>query len=451
MAVDYIRGLSALDRRTGAELPEVGADLGRVIPFPGRQRTTPENSSLRRQLVMFWVNQPVDRKLGVLNLTDTSPIRRTVSSVETPQSSTAAITSITAPESGSATVDSLNIYLQEIDRHPLLTEAKVLEFSRNRRRGLEARQEMERLNQAGAAAAANSDLLAGLQQQIDQGEESKRRLVESNLKFVVTVAKQYRGRGLPLLDLIQEGNIGLIKAVENFDENLGFKFTTYAFWKIRKEIGRAIELTSKTIRIPVHVYEFLTMVNDVSNNLNVRLGRPPSIEELSKELHVTRDYLKEKLDSVKQPITLDQPVGEKGKRTIAETLPGNDPTANQEAEHSNLTGILKGAIEKLPQERWKDILNMSFGLDNSEPMTDTAIGRVYGVSYQAIGQQRVKALIRLKKIIGEEKIRDYLAEPIFYNYFIFLTSDSMKGSRSPFSTPSALEVSSSVLRSLTIL
>ena len=345
----------------------------------------------------------------------------------------------------------IRLYLQEIDRHPLLTEAKVLEFSRNRRRGLEARQEMERLNQAGAAAAANSDLLAGLQQQIDQGEESKRRLVESNLKFVVTVAKQYRGRGLPLLDLIQEGNIGLIKAVENFDENLGFKFTTYAFWKIRKEIGRAIELTSKTIRIPVHVYEFLTMVNDVSNNLNVRLGRPPSIEELSKELHVTRDYLKEKLDSVKQPITLDQPVGEKGKRTIAETLPGNDPTANQEAEHSNLTGILKGAIEKLPQERWKDILNMSFGLDNSEPMTDTAIGRVYGVSYQAIGQQRVKALIRLKKIIGEEKIRDYLAEPIFYNYFIFLTSDSMKGSRSPFSTPSALEVSSSVLRSLTIL
>ena len=275
----------------------------------------------------------------------------------------------------STTDDPVKVYLKEIGSVPLLSAEEELDL---------------------AQRTAEGD------------EKAKKRLSEANLRLVVSIAKRYLGRGMHFLDLIQEGNLGLIKAVEKFDYSKGFKFSTYATWWIRQAITRAIADQARTIRIPVHMVETMNKVKKVSGQLLHSNGREPTPEEIAEELNLPVEKIKEIMRASQDPVSLETPIGEEDDSHLGDFIPDSDaPAPADEASHTMLKEQLLEVMDTLtPRE--KKVLQMRFGINNGRPQTLEEVGKEFDVTRERIRQIEAKALRKLRHPSRSKKLKDYL-------------------------------------------
>ena len=294
------------------------------------------------------------------------------------------------------------IYLRDISRVPLLTAEQEVELARALERG-----EAARMAHDHAEGGAPEDD-AQLQRDIAAGAEARCTLTQSNLRLVVSVARKYIGRGLPLLDLIQEGNIGLARAVEKYDYRKGYRFSTYAYWWIRQAVTRSIADQSRTIRVPVHMIELIGDVHKAARELQQRLGREPTVEEIAREMGATPDRVRHILRAAKQPISLETPIGDDEGATIADFVA--DQTARAPADAAD-AAMLKMQVQGVLMElgsRERQVLRMRFGLEDGCDRTLGEIGEELGVSRERVRQIESEALTKLRHPRLQHRLREYL-------------------------------------------
>jgi RNA polymerase primary sigma factor len=281
---------------------------------------------------------------------------------------------LTLPE-GISIDDPVRMYLKEIGKVPLLTAEEEVEL---------------------ALAMEKGD------------KEAKRRLAEANLRLVVSIAKRYVGRGMLFLDLIQEGNLGLIKAVEKFDYRKGFKFSTYATWWIRQAITRAIADQARTIRIPVHMVETINKLIRVSRQLLQELGRDPQPDEIAKEMNMSVEKVREIMKISQEPVSLETPIGEEEDSHLGDFIPDEDVPAPAEAAAFTLLKeqLLNVLVTLTPRE--EKVLRLRFGLDDGRARTLEEVGREFNVTRERIRQIEAKALRKLRHPSRSKKLKDYL-------------------------------------------
>ena len=297
--------------------------------------------------------------------------------------------------------DLVRQYLREIGRVPLLSAIEEVELARSVEAGLFAE---ERLSEPDLDPVLRSEL----RQIVLLGRDSKRRLIEANLRLVVSVAKRYVGRGLPLLDLIQEGNVGLIRAVEKFDYAKGYKFSTYATWWIRQAISRALADQSRTIRMPVHVVETMNKMLRVQRQLSQRLGREPRIVELAHETGLDETRVIDLLTLASEPLSLHTPVGEAADNELGDLIEDGDYEAPAELVAQLM---LKGHIDRILAslgEREQAVVRLRYGLDDGEMRTLEEVGRQFGVTRERVRQIEAKTLAKLRRGQFAASLRDYL-------------------------------------------
>ena len=309
-------------------------------------------------------------------------------------------------------VDSFNIddpvrmYLKEIGKVPLLTADQEVELATVMSAGREAE---ERLAQAEAnGETIPEEELAALKKQVKAGERAKQQLAEANLRLVVSIAKRYVGRGMLFLDLIQEGNLGLIKAVEKFDYTKGYKFSTYATWWIRQAITRAIADQARTIRIPVHMVETINKVIRVSRQLLQELGHDPSPEEISAEMNMPVDKVREILKIAQEPVSLETPIGEEEDSHLGDFIP--DEGASEPSEAASFTLLKEQLVDVLgtlpPRE--EKVLKLRFGIEDGRTRTLEEVGKEFNVTRERIRQIEAKALRKLRHPSRSKKLKDFL-------------------------------------------
>ncbi|HEU4965502.1 MAG TPA: RNA polymerase sigma factor RpoD [Bacilli bacterium] len=271
--------------------------------------------------------------------------------------------------------DPVRMYLKEIGRVPLLSADEEIELARR----------------------------------IEEGnEEAKRRLAEANLRLVVSIAKRYVGRGMLFLDLIQEGNMGLIKAVEKFDYRKGYKFSTYATWWIRQAITRAIADQARTIRIPVHMVETINKLIRISRQLLQELGREPTAEEIAAEMDMSPDKVREILKIAQEPVSLETPIGEEDDSHLGDFIEDQDALAPADAAaYELLKEQLEDVLDTLT-EREENVLRLRFGLDDGRTRTLEEVGKVFGVTRERIRQIEAKALRKLRHPSRSKRLKDFL-------------------------------------------
>jgi RNA polymerase primary sigma factor len=303
------------------------------------------------------------------------------------------------------TGDLVRIYLREIGRVPLLTAQDEVELAKSIEAGLFAEETIRVGCQNGGPRGAEVAELAVL---AAEGLRAKQRLIEANLRLVVSIAKRYIGRGLVFLDLIQEGNLGLIRAVEKFDYTKGYKFSTYATWWIRQAITRAMADQARTIRIPVHMVEVINKLARVQRQMLQDLGREPTPEELAAELDMTPEKVIEVQKYGREPISLHTPLGEDGDSEFGDLI--EDSEAIQPGEAVSFTLLqeqLHSVLDTL-SEREAGVVSMRFGLTDGQPKTLDEIGKVYGVTRERIRQIESKTMSKLRHPSRSQVLRDYL-------------------------------------------
>ncbi len=298
--------------------------------------------------------------------------------------------------------DPVRMYLQEIGRFPLLDAQQEVELSMQVEAGLKAEVQ---LDEAVALQPAERILL---QRQVRHAEQAKSRLVEANLRLVVSIAKKYVGRGLGLLDLIQEGNLGLIRAVDKFDYRKGFKFSTYATWWIRQAVTRALADQARTIRVPVHMVETINKLAMVQRTLHQDLGREPTIAEIAKELDIESGKVTELRRIAQDPLSLETPIGEEDDATIGDIVPDMGADVPVEAAAFKLLQeYLMLALEALG-DREREVLIMRFGLDDGTVRTLEQVGAHFQVTRERIRQIENKALAKLRQPAKAKQLDGYL-------------------------------------------
>ncbi len=287
--------------------------------------------------------------------------------------------------------DLVRVYLQEIGRHPLLAADQEVEFAKAIETGTKAAKRMERAN-----GSLSEKTKATLRQQIDIGAKAQRAFIESNLRLVVSIARRYQGFGLPLLDLIQDGNLGLLRAVEKYDWRRGFKFSTYATWWIRQGISRGLADRSRTIRLPVHVAEIVNRLRRTQADMAADLGRDPTDEELAKAMDIDVDQLTTYRQTAMDTVSLSTPIGEDGEGELHELLPDEaceDPL--EAAVGSKSSDELREILCTLGT-REKRILELRFGLLDGRERTLEQVGKEFNLTRERIRQLEAKAIAKLR-------------------------------------------------------
>mgnify|MGYP004462150069 FL=1 len=309
---------------------------------------------------------------------------------------------LSVPE-GTNIEDPVRMYLKEIGKVPLLSAEEEIELAQKMEAGEMAKSQLEE-----AGDDLDDEAKKELQKLIAQGDYAKKKLAEANLRLVVSIAKRYVGRGMLFLDLIQEGNLGLIKAVEKFDYRKGYKFSTYATWWIRQAITRAIADQARTIRIPVHMVETINKLIRVSRQLLQELGREPTPEEIAEEMDIPVERVREILKISQEPVSLETPIGEEEDSHLGDFI--QDENVPVPADAAAFTLLKEQLVEVLSTltEREQKVLRLRFGLDDGRARTLEEVGKVFNVTRERIRQIEAKALRKLRHPSRSRKLRDYL-------------------------------------------
>ncbi|MFL6082379.1 MAG: RNA polymerase sigma factor [Mycobacterium sp.] len=305
-----------------------------------------------------------------------------------------------------ASADSVRAYLKQIGKVALLNAEEEVELAKRIEAGLYATQLMSELVEKGEKlpAAQRRDMMWICR----DGDRAKNHLLEANLRLVVSLAKRYTGRGMAFLDLIQEGNLGLIRAVEKFDYTKGYKFSTYATWWIRQAITRAMADQARTIRIPVHMVEVINKLGRIQRELLQDLGREPTPEELAKEMDITPEKVLEIQQYAREPISLDQTIGDEGDSQLGDFIEDSEAVVAVDAvSFTLLQDQLQSVLETL-SEREAGVVRLRFGLTDGQPRTLDEIGQVYGVTRERIRQIESKTMSKLRHPSRSQVLRDYL-------------------------------------------
>ena len=307
--------------------------------------------------------------------------------------------------------DPVRMYLKEIGKVNLLTPDEEIQLAQDMGAGDAAREqlaEIEKARKNGEEVSLAQEEEKELKRAIRKGEAAKQRLAEANLRLVVSIAKRYVGRGMLFLDLIQEGNLGLIKAVEKFDYTKGYKFSTYATWWIRQAITRAIADQARTIRIPVHMVETINKVIRVSRQLLQELGHDPTPEEISEEMNMPVEKVREILKIAQEPVSLETPIGEEEDSHLGDFIPDED--ASEPSEAASYTLLKEQLIDVLDTltPREEKVLKLRFGLEDGRTRTLEEVGKEFNVTRERIRQIEAKALRKLRHPSRSKKLKDFL-------------------------------------------
>ncbi|MDX6257637.1 MAG: polymerase primary sigma factor, partial [Frankiales bacterium] len=300
------------------------------------------------------------------------------------------------------TNDPVRMYLKEIGKVPLLTAEEEVDLAKRIEAGLFSSEKL-------ATSKKLQDKMRRDLEWIERdGQLAKKKLVEANLRLVVSIAKRYVGRGMLFLDLIQEGNLGLIRAVEKFDYTKGYKFSTYATWWIRQAITRAIADQARTIRIPVHMVETINKLIRIQRQLLQDLGREPMPEEIAKEMDLTPDKVREILKVSQEPVSLETPIGEEEDSHLGDFIEDSDAVVPVDAASFILLQEQLDSVLHTLSDREKKVIQLRFGLTDGHPRTLEVVGREFGVTRERIRQIESKTLSKLRHPSRSQKLRDYL-------------------------------------------
>jgi len=311
-----------------------------------------------------------------------------------------------------ASADSVRAYLKQIGKVALLNAEEEVDLAKRIEAGLYAAERLRRMEEARLAGKKTDQLSPPLRRDlmwiVRDGERAKNHLLEANLRLVVSLAKRYTGRGMAFLDLIQEGNLGLIRAVEKFDYTKGYKFSTYATWWIRQAITRAMADQARTIRIPVHMVEVINKLGRIQRELLQDLGREPTPEELAKEMDITPEKVLEIQQYAREPISLDQTIGDEGDSQLGDFIEDSEAVVAVDAVSFTLLQDQLQSVLQTLSEREAGVVRLRFGLTDGQPRTLDEIGQVYGVTRERIRQIESKTMSKLRHPSRSQVLRDYL-------------------------------------------
>jgi RNA polymerase primary sigma factor len=356
-------------------------------------------------LMMAEVQQELEEAEAPSTAFDEVVDRLRVAEIEVREDSPEAVYGIVGGSEEIEVSDPVRMYLQEIGRVPLLDTQQEVELSMQMEAG---RRAAEKLAEAEEDLSLEERVI--LERTRRQGDAAQRRLVEANLRLVVSIAKKYVGRGMPLLDLVQEGNLGLMRAVEKFDYRKGFKFSTYASWWIRQAVTRALADQGRTIRVPVHMVETINKLAAVQRNLSQELGREPSIEEVASDLELEPSKVTELRRIALDPLSLETPLGEEDDSTLGDFVEDTEAEAPvTAASFKLLQEYLRIVLEEL-NERERQVLVMRFGLADGKIHTLEEVGRHFKVTRERIRQLETKALAKLRQPSRARKLEGYLGD-----------------------------------------
>ncbi|HYZ10097.1 MAG TPA: RNA polymerase sigma factor [Pseudonocardiaceae bacterium] len=305
-----------------------------------------------------------------------------------------------------ASADSVRAYLKQIGKVALLNAEEEVELAKRIEAGLYAAERVRKVEET--TEKLSSQLRRDLRWIVRDGERAKNHLLEANLRLVVSLAKRYTGRGMAFLDLIQEGNLGLIRAVEKFDYTKGYKFSTYATWWIRQAITRAMADQARTIRIPVHMVEVINKLGRIQRELLQDLGREPTPEELAKEMDITPEKVLEIQQYAREPISLDQTIGDEGDSQLGDFIEDSEAVVAVDAVSFTLLQDQLQSVLATLSEREAGVVRLRFGLTDGQPRTLDEIGQVYGVTRERIRQIESKTMSKLRHPSRSQVLRDYL-------------------------------------------
>jgi RNA polymerase primary sigma factor len=305
-----------------------------------------------------------------------------------------------------ASADSVRAYLKQIGKVALLTAEEEVDLAKRIEAGLYGAERLRQVEEEGQKLSPQ--MRRDLNWIVRDGERAKNHLLEANLRLVVSLAKRYTGRGMAFLDLIQEGNLGLIRAVEKFDYTKGYKFSTYATWWIRQAITRAMADQARTIRIPVHMVEVINKLGRIQRELLQDLGREPTPEELAKEMDITPEKVLEIQQYAREPISLDQTIGDEGDSQLGDFIEDSEAVVAVDAVSFTLMQDQLTSVLQTLSEREAGVVRLRFGLTDGQPRTLDEIGQVYGVTRERIRQIESKTMSKLRHPSRSQVLRDYL-------------------------------------------